>query len=129
MVLNALRIRLALMAMGLVGVIVFMALGGRFGPGDKGVIQIDYSIEPRQFAGVEVVIDGQPAGTLRPFGNACRTGFEVKKGLHQVVVQSPDFNCEPRRVDVDAGRSVLLILDVQESTAVQGAAAPMLALR
>jgi hypothetical protein len=127
--LNALHIRLSLMALGIVSLITFLALGGRLGPGNKGVIQIDYGIEPRSFAGLEVEIDGQTAGTLRPFGNASRTGFEVAKGMHQVRVRHPEFACEPRRVEVEPGRNVLLILDVGEGADAKGSMRSVLELR
>ena len=76
MYLDALRIRLSLMAMGLVALLTFVALGGRIGPGSRSTVIIDYSIEPRLFEGAEVVIDGESAGLLHLLGSHPRTGFD-----------------------------------------------------
>ena len=115
MYLDALRIRLSLMAMGLVALLTFVALGGRIGPGSRSTVIIDYSIEPRLFEGAEVVIDGESAGLLHLLGSHPRTGFEVKKGVHEVRLAVRGFACRPRRIDVARGNSVVLRAEVPET--------------
>lgn len=80
MVLNAIRIRAALMIAGALALIMFFAFGGHLGP--QPVLQIEFGMYPEVFQGMTVEIDGQPAGILKPFGAAHRTGFIVKEGRH-----------------------------------------------
>jgi hypothetical protein len=108
------RIRAALMVSGVLVVAMFFAFGGRFGP--RPVVQIEFGMYPEVFQGLTVEIDGKPAGTLRPFGAANRTGFAVKEGPHAIRVLHPKYASVERTVDVRAnGRGVLLILDLQST--------------
>jgi hypothetical protein len=113
--LNAFRIRLALMGAGILTSLIYVAMGGKLGPGSTGVVAIEYGAYPEAFQGLEVAIDGEAVGPLKPFGAKTRTPFEVKEGQHEVRVIATRFTCRPRRVNVESGSSVLLVLDVGES--------------
>lgn len=117
MFLNAFRIRLALMGAGILSAILYAAMGGRFGPSNAGVIQIEYGVYPEAFQGLQVAIDGQPAGELKPFGAATRTGFEVEEGRHEVRIISSRFTSRPRSVNVESGHTVMLVLDIGDTAA------------
>jgi len=126
MFLSAFRIRLGLIVSGLFATLVYLALGGSFGPGRNGMIQIEYGAYPEKFRGLEVEIDGRIAGTLEPFGSATRTGFVVQEGEHRVRVLDPSMASQPRDVRVARGQGVLLILDVVDAYVRTGGMKPML---
>jgi len=111
MYLNAFRIRVALIGAGILTTLIYLALGGRFGPGNNGAIQIEYGMYPEEFQGAEVLIDGAVAGTLKPFGSATRTGFEVQAGEHVVRIRHPKFASRERKVQIKPGGGTLLILN------------------
>lgn len=116
--LDAMRIRAALMLMGVVGLMVYLIAGGPLRP--KPVVTVEFGMYPDVFQGLTVEIDGQPAGTLKPFGAATRTGFEVKEGRHSIRVVHPKYASVPRQVTVTPGQPVLLIMDMQSTTDEQG---------
>jgi hypothetical protein len=124
MYLNAFRIRIGLIGAGILTTLIYVALGGRFGPGSKGAIQIEYGMYPEEFSGAEVLIDGEVAGTLKPFGSATRTGFEIERGEHAVRIRHPRFPSMERKVQVEAGSGVLLILNITSGMASNGASRP-----
>ncbi len=124
MYLNAFRIRVALIGAGIVTTLIYLAMGGRFGPGNKGAIQIEYGMYPDEFQGAEVVIDGAVAGMLKPFGSATRTGFEVEQGEHVVTIRHPRFDSRERRVEIKPGRGVLLILNIGSDLSASGQERP-----
>jgi hypothetical protein len=103
---------LGLIGAGVVTMAVFLMMGGSFTP-TKGAIQIDFSMDDENFAGLEVEIDGEVAGELKYFGAMTRSGFEVEEGEHEVRVLHPEYRCEPARVEVAVGEGVLLLLDYQ----------------
>jgi hypothetical protein len=119
--LNAFRIRLALMGAGVLTLGIYLAMGGRLGPSDRGVVQIEYGIEPGELDGLAVEIDGQVVGKLRPFGSSYRTGFLVREGLHQVKLLHPTMDSEERRVEVSSTQPVLLVVDFQSRADERGA--------
>jgi hypothetical protein len=122
--LNAFRIRLALMGAGVLTTLVYVAMGGKLGLGSTGVIAIEYGAYPEAFQGLEVAIDGRAVGPLKPLGAHTRTAFEVKEGQHEVRVIATRFTCRPRRVNVESGSSVLLVLNVGESMPTTAAGKP-----
>src|SRR5256885_11959210 len=115
MKLDALRLRAASMAVGLIGLAVYVAAGGRIGPSDKGTILIEYGAYPEAFEGLEVAIDGESAGALEPFGAQTHTAFAVKPGSHRIMVVGARFACRPRQVEVKSGTTVALLLDIGET--------------
>jgi hypothetical protein len=117
MFLNAFRFRLALMGVGFVTLLFYLMMGGRIGPTGEGVIQVEYGAYPEAFEGLQVAIDGKAAGELKRFGAATRTGFQVREGRHEVRVVSSRFTTRPRLVNVDGGRTVLLVLDFESGPA------------
>jgi hypothetical protein len=125
MKLDAMRIRLGLMGVGLVAFLVYLIAGGKTGPGPDGSIVIEYGIDSHAFEGASVEVDGALVGKLAPYGSATRTGFPVKQGLRSVRVLTPAFESEPRRVEVAAGRTVMLIVDVQQRANDQGKSRPV----
>jgi hypothetical protein len=119
MFLNIFKVRLALAAAGLVVLAGYLVAGGGFGP--KSTISIEYGMYPREFAGLQVEIDGKVVGTLEGFGNATRTSFQVKDGRHSVRVLHPDLECLPRTVTSGTGgRNVMLVLDYADRTTPDG---------
>jgi len=115
MQMNALRIRLALMGSGVLALLLYLAAGGRLGPDDRGTVQIEYGAYPEGFEGLQVAIDGKPAGFLRSYGAATRTGFLVKEGRHLVQVVGARYSCRPSVVTIESGRSAMLLLDVADA--------------
>ena len=110
--LDSFRIRLSLMGIGAVAVCVYLLAGGRIGPGNLGTIQIEYGTYPEAFEGLQVAIDGEVAGALKPFGAATRTVFAVREGRHLVRVKSTQYGCRGRIVNVESGHTMVLVLDV-----------------
>ena len=124
MKLNSARIRLSLMGAGLLTLCLYLLAGGRLGPGDLGVIAIEYGTWPEAFEGLQVAIDGEAAGVLKPFGASTRTGFAVKEGRHLVRVNSDRFSCRWRIVRVESGHTIVLVLDVGGTTHRDGSGKP-----
>lgn len=111
--LDSFRIRLSLMAIGAVVLGMYLLAGGRIGPGNLGTIQIEYGTYPEAFEGLQVAIDGEVAGVLKPFRAATtRTVFAVREGRHLVRVKSNDYGCRGRIVNVESGHTMVLVLDV-----------------
>ena len=129
MFLDAFKIRLGLMGVGAIALALYLMAGGRFGPGNHGTIQIEYGTYPDQFEGMQVAIDGQPAGVLKSYGAATRTAFAVEAGRHEIRVVSQDFASRARVVNIESGRTVMLILDVGGSVSSDGATRPELVLQ
>ncbi len=128
MFLNIFKVRVALAVAGLVVLVGYMAAGGGFGP--KSTISIEYGMYPREFAGLRVEIDGRVVGTLKGFGSATRTAFEVKDGRHTVRVLHPELDSMSRTVTSGTGgRNVMLILDYQDRSAPDGSLETVLAFQ
>lgn len=113
--LDAFRIRLAFMAAGLIALAIYVMAGGRLGPSNKGTVLIEYGAYPEAFEGLQIAIDGEPAGTLKSIGAQTRTAFAVKEGSHRITVVGAKFACQPREVDVKSGGTVMLLLEVAGS--------------
>ena len=119
--LDAFKIRLGLMGVGAIALAIYLMAGGRFGPGNRGTLQIEYGIDPDLFEGMPVVIDGRPAGELKSIGAATRAAFAIEEGPHEVRVLSKDFPCRSRIVHIESGRNVMLVLDFGGSVSSDGA--------
>jgi hypothetical protein len=128
MYLNAFRIRLALMAAGLVTIGLYLAMGGRFGPDPRGGVVIEFGADPAEFEGLTVAIDGRAVGSLKHVGGLYRTAFAVAGGAHQVRIDSPRYSCRPVMVTIGDGKHVALMLDFAESMAAAGTEKPELYL-
>ena len=81
---NALHMRFAAIAGGILLLGFFILSGGSLGSPE--VIQIDFGMYPEVFEGAEVEIDGKVVGTLERTGQATRAGFKVEEGKHVVRV-------------------------------------------
>jgi hypothetical protein len=90
------RIRLVVGLVGLVMLAAYLAWGGSFGRTSN--IAIEFGINPREFDGLAVEIDGKPAGKLRASGQETRTTFRVSKGEHTVRVLHPTYPSVVRTV-------------------------------
>jgi hypothetical protein len=111
MQLNALHMRFAAIAVGIVIVGGYFMCGGS----DGTIVQIDFSIDPDWLAGAAVEIDGKIVGKLALVGGAARNGFEVRKGSHRVRVVHEEMDCEPLELTLNKpGQKARLILDVTE---------------
>jgi len=129
MYLNAMRIRLGLMVAGALLFGFYLLNGGSFVLGSKSVILIEFGMYPDEFEGLEVLIDGESAGTLRRFGNAFKTGFEVEDGDHVVEVKHPEIPCRPVKVTSGyGGHRVMLIMDLEVAMAAGGRSEPTIVL-
>jgi hypothetical protein len=113
MFLNSMRIRLGMIATGIILSGAYFMCGGMNGSKNTS-IQIEFGMYPNEFLGSQVEIDGQPAGELKKFGNALRTGFLVKEGEHEVAIVHPKLDSEICTVETEKGRPVVLILDIAE---------------
>lgn len=113
MQMNAWRMRMAALAVGVVVLGIYFLAGGSFAP--KAVVQIEFGMYPEEFEGAEVVIDGEVRGTLKRFGNANRTGFEVSEGEHTIALRHPELPSQPLRFTGQPGMPLLLIADIQET--------------
>ncbi len=106
------RVRIAAMISGILVIGLFVAMGGSLTPSNKSVVLVQFGMYPDEFEGLEVFIDDEPAGRLRRFGNAFKTGFEVEDGDHEIRVKHPELACQPGRFSSGpGGRTVMLILD------------------
>ena len=72
---RAIRWRVSVFAVAL---LMFLALW-LFNTRESNLI-IQFGISPEDFVGVEVLVDGEVAGTLQRTGGATRTGFRIGKG-------------------------------------------------
>lgn len=127
MYMNAMRMRIGAIIAGILLVGIYLLAGGPFDTGGKSVILIEFGMYPEEFEGLEVLIDGEPAGTLKKLGAATRTGFKVRDGNHVVEVLHESIGCEPRRVTSGrGGRTVVLILDVESRRGESGETEPFL---
>lgn len=112
MQLNSLHMRVGAMAAGVLLAGLFVLSGGSFG--GQAVIQLDFSMYPEDFEGLEVEIDGKVVGALERHGQALRSGFEVSKGEHRVRVLHPELECEPVTVHLDRpGQKARLLMEIQ----------------
>jgi hypothetical protein len=112
MFLNALHMRIAAIAGGVILLGVFFLFGGSFGSPE--VIQLDFGMYPEVFEGAEVEIDGRVVGTLERTGQATRAGFKVKQGKHVVRVLHAKFESEDMQIEVRKGEKVRVMLDMVE---------------
>lgn len=115
MYLSVWRMRIAAIAVGFLLFGWMVASGAMPGLFGRGSIQIEYGLYPEIFEGLTVEIDGEDVGTLRRFGQARRTGFEVAAGSHEIRVLHPEMPSQSRTVEVEAGgMPSLLILDLTD---------------
>jgi len=99
----------------------YFVAAGRYAPGAAGTIQIEYGMHAQEFEGLDVEIDGQVAGPLKPFASSTRAGFAVKEGQHRVRLLTPNLPSRGEKVQVYAGSSVLLLLEVEDRVGEDGA--------
>jgi hypothetical protein len=100
MQLNALHMRFAAIAAGLVIFVLVGLAGGRPDPA-AGYVLIDFSSGPDIFRGLEVEIDGEVVGTLESVGGTHRNAFGVKRGTHEVRVLHPAIGCRTATVELE----------------------------
>lgn len=112
MAMNALHMRFAAIAGGILLLGFFFLFGGSLG--SPQVIQIDFSMYPDVFEGAEVEIDGKVVGTLERSGQTLRAGFKVREGKHVVRVLHAELGSQEMRVDVRKGEKVRMMLDMVE---------------
>ncbi len=107
------RFRVAILVSGLVLIGMWFAFGG----GSQSIIAIEFGISPRDFVGVEVVIDGEVAGRLQRMGARTQTGFKVDDGDHVVTLRHPELRTVPVTVTSGfAGQPVVLLADFSSTT-------------
>jgi len=115
MFLNALRIRLGLIAAGIIITVAYMLCGGSVLPGNQARILIEFGSDADRFAGLDVEIDGAIAGKLERVGQATRTAFPVEPGIHQVRVVGPAYDSRPVPIDApNPGLSTMVLLEYDD---------------
>jgi hypothetical protein len=110
--LNSWRLRLWVMAAGILVAIGWSIFGGSIFPGSDCKVLIEFGSDPATFTGVAVEVDGRIAGRLEQVGATTRTAFPVACGTHRVRVLHPEF--EPADLQIDAnipGVATMLLLD------------------
>jgi hypothetical protein len=104
---------------GLVILAAYLATGGSIGR--KGSIAIEFGLNPREFDGLAVEIDGKPAGKLQARGQETRTTFRVSSGEHTVRVLHPTYPSVVRTVTTGGGDGqALLFVGFAEMAAADG---------
>ena len=130
MFLNSWRMRLGLIAAGVLLTGAYLIFGGRPLLGaDTGVL-IEFGADPDRFAGMDVEVDGRIVGKLEQFGQTTRTAFPLPAGEHTVRVVHSDFNSIPAKVSCDTpGIKPMLILNYADSSGTDGSGKPTLELQ
>jgi len=126
MFLNATKIRVGLMGVGAIALAMYLLAGGRLGPGNRGVVQIEFGLYREKFEGMQVAVDGRAAGILKSHGATTRSAFSIEEGRHEITLVSPEFDCEPQTVHVESGRIVMLVVDVGGSASADGQSRPQI---
>lgn len=103
------HVRVMGIILGITVVFLFLMMGGSLST--PCIIQIDFSMYPEEFEGLDVQIDGEIVGKLQKYGQRSVSGFEVNKGIHFVRIVSPELECPPQKVTVDDGEKIRFILD------------------
>ena len=110
MFMNVFKVRAVWAIAGLVVMIGYLATGGSFG--SRNTILIEFGMYPEDFAGMQVEIDGEIAGTLTQYGQATRNAFSVKDGTHRVALRDPRFASHVETVTLgEETGQVMLIAD------------------
>ena len=114
----------------LVVVVAAAGAGGCWFPDDSPRISIEFGMYPEMFEGLDVRIDGEVAGKLVKTGQATRVSFPVTPGMHEVTVDHPEIECQPRRVDAQLrGQKVRLMLELEERASTDGSLAQWIVFR
>ena len=104
----------AFMVLGITVFAGYLLAGGERVPGQHAGVVIQFGMEPDVLEGCTVLVDGEPAGTLKRLGNNFRTAFAMESGEHIIEVLHPDYDCEP--IEVTTGGAlgaVHLIVDFE----------------
>jgi hypothetical protein len=118
---HGMRLRFYMFVTGFLLVGVVLLAGIPFLHDDESVVVVDFEAGVRLLEGLEVLIDGEPAGQLRQTGAVARTGFPVEEGEHTIVVAHPEWECEPARFTLEAGgHSIVLFLALRRTTDAHG---------
>lgn len=109
---------------------IFLLAGGEIIPGSDPRIIIHWGMYPEIFEGLDVEIDGQPAGELTMMGVACRTVFPVERGVHTVRVVHPSFESQGLRVDLPLrAQDLRIMLELDDFMSPKGEAITRIVLR
>jgi hypothetical protein len=126
MQLNALHMRFGAIAAGILLMIgLAVCHGSPFGAPDA-MVSIEFGADPDALAGLPVEIDGKLVGKLERIGQATRNAFPVEEGKHRVRLVAANLRCEPVEVNVKKGLKAYLIVEYDESSAIDK---PSIALR
>lgn len=128
MFLNSWRLRLWAMAAVILVAVGWSIFGGSIFPGSDCKVLIEFGSDPGMFTGLEVEVDGRPAGRLEQVGAMTRTAFPVACGAHRVRILHPQF--EPADIQVESnipGVATMLLLDHADVPSPRGR--PALTLR
>ena len=125
MFLNATKIRVGLMGVGAIAMVMYLLAGGRLGPGNRGIVQIEFSLYP-ETEGMQVAVDGRVAGVLKSHGATKRSAFAIEEGRHEITLVSTEFDCELQTVHVESGRTVMLVVDVGGGVSADGSSRPQI---
>jgi hypothetical protein len=127
MFLNSWRMRLGLIAAGILLAGTWLICGGGLTPGAETGILIEFGADPDRFAGMDVEVDGRIVGKLERLGQATRTAFALDPGEHDVRIVHPEFNTIPARVSCNTpGIKPMLVLNYADSSGMDGSGRPTL---
>lgn len=99
-------------AVAVVMVVIYLITGNSWISGAKSVIQIDFTMDPKAFVGLPVLVDGEEVGNLYRWRSHCKSGFEVDVGEHDVMIVHPEHPSEEIHLaSCPGGKTVVLRLD------------------
>lgn len=128
MFLNSWRLRLWAMAAGILVAVGWSIFGGSIFPDGDCKVLIEFGSDPATFTGLEVEVDGRPAGRLEEDGAMTRTAFPVACGTHRVRILHPEFESADLQIEANIpGVATMLLLDHADAPFPRGR--PALTLR
>ena len=114
---HGMRLRFYMFVTGFFLVGVILLAGVPLLQDDESVVVVDFEAGVRLLEGLEVLIDGEPAGQLQETGTVARTAFPIEEGEHTIVVAHPEWECQPARFTLGRGeRSIVLFLALRRAT-------------
>jgi hypothetical protein len=112
MAVPAMHARMLFIGIGFVLFGVYLLSGGSLVPNSDPSISIEWGLVTDDCEGAEVVLDGEPVGTLEWVGRSSRNVFRVERGVHQIALRGTRCHTSELRVDTPLrAQNVMLVLD------------------
>ena len=98
----------------ILSVLACLLVSGAFGCAkSQPAIVVDYGIEPKEFEGRDIELDGKIVGKLKREGQKPRTSFPVEAGDHAIRVAGQKYDSSPEVVTVKAGEELVVFVDIK----------------